>query len=296
MQLGGVNYALIIPHDALLGQKASEEGIRWALNHKHLMEAEAKLGEDIARKAAKESYFFETLTHHMAKTAWKCFQKIEEKGSLIHPSAQKYLQKTLQEHLQQTQTAFSKGTHTLIGVNAYATPTQKIHFESIPPSFLSSATRWSAPFETLRWRSEQYFAQCPKPTLYIISDAKNKNIAPLKRKIQDLWGCLGFLAHSLDEKKPHHKEKYFEKSFGKSFEKSSGKYFLVYLQETQKALTHTPLLQAATGVWISALHSYKNTPKNTPTHTTHYTLDPQKGFFSLAQQIQEEIQACLEKK
>lgn len=81
--IGGANQIYVLPGDAnnTTGQGASTFSTRIARNVQHLLQLESHL--DWVVDPAAGSYYIETMTNHLAESAWKQFQQIEAQGGFV---------------------------------------------------------------------------------------------------------------------------------------------------------------------------------------------------------------------
>ncbi|MEX0299076.1 MAG: methylmalonyl-CoA mutase subunit beta [Kordiimonas sp.] len=78
--VGGANTVCVLPHDTMLGM-SSVQARRIARNIQIVLQEESSLSA--VMDPAAGSYSFESITTELSETAWKYFQKIEQKGGVL---------------------------------------------------------------------------------------------------------------------------------------------------------------------------------------------------------------------
>ena len=281
MLLGGVNYIIAVPHDITLGKKATEQGIRMTLNLKHLLCEEAQL--NTLQDTVGGSYFFETLSYALGQAAWKRFQQIETLGGITQSTAQTQVQEAIAKgqinSFENRCTAKTK----VIGANAFVANTLEPLNNTVPDGFVSTYTRHTAPFETLRWRSQQVFGKHPPTVSLIIHD--NAQATEDAQRMQNLWACLGLATQIAPSNYTPDKESVYMHCLGNNIGNGVGNN-----GDSNQASQESPaqLLQAKAGRGF-VLSAPEQLPKQQtdPLHAPYILwLDRSKDLWSLAQQIQ----------
>ncbi|MEM9935517.1 MAG: methylmalonyl-CoA mutase family protein [Bacteroidota bacterium] len=118
--LGGAHAVMVRPFDG----KETELGYRLARNIQQLLAHEAYLGKVIDPGGG--SYYLEKMTEAVAEKSWAFFQQIEEKGGLLQAHQVGFIQQALEAAKQQQLEKLLTTRQSLIGVNRYANPLEKV--------------------------------------------------------------------------------------------------------------------------------------------------------------------------
>ncbi len=113
--LGGVHSISVLPFDALRG--ASEISERIARNQQILLKEESHF--DKVTDPAGGAYYLESLTHSLAKEAWKLFLKVEELGGFIEAVRAGFIQNEIETTAAQRQQNVALRRENLVGVNQF---------------------------------------------------------------------------------------------------------------------------------------------------------------------------------
>lgn len=142
--LGGADWLTVLPHDILTGTSPSSN--RYARNIQLVLKEETHI--DQVLDPAGGSYFIETLTAELVRSAWDKFLTIEEMGGY-----QSFLQSgELSKQYAKRQKEAAVGKKTMIGTNVYAELTDTNLAESLE---IAVTKRLAEPFENLRARQKE---------------------------------------------------------------------------------------------------------------------------------------------
>ncbi|RHW41137.1 methylmalonyl-CoA mutase [Neobacillus notoginsengisoli] len=150
--LGGIHYLHVEPFNALGGATPFSERI--ARNVQLILREEALL--DKVADPAGGSWFIENLTEQLAEKTWALFGKIDSLGGILSVLESGWLQKEINETMNQRVSDVKSGKQTIVGTNHYAKWSEKI--EKVPDSYQVEGneipqTRLSVTFEELRLRT-----------------------------------------------------------------------------------------------------------------------------------------------
>ena len=114
--LGGCDVLSVRPHDAAL-RPAENFSARIARNTQLILEHESHF--DAVADPAAGSYYVETLTDKLARTAWAEFQSLEASGGLLKGLQTGTAQPPLQESRDRRQQRVNKRSEVVVGTNHY---------------------------------------------------------------------------------------------------------------------------------------------------------------------------------
>ncbi|WP_301108289.1 methylmalonyl-CoA mutase family protein [Sporosarcina sp.] len=142
--LGGADWLTVLPHDVLTGTSLSSN--RYARNIQLVLKEETHI--DQVLDPAGGSYFIETLTAELVRSAWDKFLAIEEMGGY-----QSFLQSgELSKQYAKRQKEAAVGKKTMIGTNVYA---ELIDTNLAESPEIAVTKRLAEPFENLRARQKE---------------------------------------------------------------------------------------------------------------------------------------------
>ena len=121
--VGGVQAMAVKPFDAALG-KSDEHSRRLANNLQIMMQTEFSLLSPV--DPAGGSWYIEKLTMELAEAIWTKIQDIDAKGGIISVLKDGSLQAEIAAVLDQRFADLAKRSKRLVGINAYANPTEKL--------------------------------------------------------------------------------------------------------------------------------------------------------------------------
>jgi methylmalonyl-CoA mutase len=154
---------------------------RLATNVQRILREESYL--DRVADPGGGSYYLEVITDALAREAWTLFQQIEANGGFSHFTQSGALDAALAESRRAKETAMAQRRRTLVGVNAYADPS-----ETLPPD---ETTEWrlAGLFERLRQRTERHRARTGAVPEILLLEAGD-----LKMRKARSGFCAGFFA------------------------------------------------------------------------------------------------------
>ncbi|KAB7708828.1 methylmalonyl-CoA mutase [Bacillus aerolatus] len=121
--VGGVGFLQVTPFDKVNGQ-STPLGERIAKNIPLILKNESHLGKVV--DPAGGSYYIETLTAELSKTAWEHFLTIEEAGGILSILQAGTLQEELAAVLEKRNKDLAVRTKSMIGTNIYADLSEQV--------------------------------------------------------------------------------------------------------------------------------------------------------------------------
>lgn len=175
--LGGADAVTVLPFTAALGE-ADDFTRRAARNIQIVLQEESWLGRVVDPMGG--SWFIETLTDEMAKTAWGLLQEIEGKGGIIAALDQGFVQDKIADAANERAKAISTGRRDLTGVSAFPLlGDDGVKVKPLPPvppltgdEMVRPLTphRLAEPFEALRDAADAFVARTGKePEVFLAS-------------------------------------------------------------------------------------------------------------------------------
>jgi methylmalonyl-CoA mutase len=159
---------------------------RLALNIRRLITKESHL--DGVADPAGGSYYVEWLTDALARKGWELFQEIEEKGG--YAKAKDYIDKALAESRAAKDKAVSSRRCTLVGVNIYPDPNEKVNGSvEVPPGIWRAASA----FEQLRLKTEAHTRERGRRPKILLLELGDLTMRQARSQFsQNFFGCAGF--------------------------------------------------------------------------------------------------------
>lgn len=121
--VGGCESMYVAPFDEPLG-RPSDFSMRIARNQQLLLREEAYLSQIV--DPAGGSYYVEALTDAMAREAWKLFQEVEGEGGMVASLVNGSPQKAIAETAGRKMAAIAQRRQSIVGVNTYPNPKEKL--------------------------------------------------------------------------------------------------------------------------------------------------------------------------
>lgn len=174
--VAGCDELHISPYDALLGH-ATTRGLRLALNSSHILQHEAHLNRVV--DPARGSYFIESLTQQMARTAWAEFKEIESQGGMLSVLESGYFQGRISESRALKKKHVAAREKVLVGSNGYVDTSKEalsIQKSILPITEATNSYLEDLEFEFLRKRLHE---GASLSSLKIKSVSPSMSIAPL---------------------------------------------------------------------------------------------------------------------
>ncbi|GAB4325982.1 MAG: hypothetical protein Kow00117_13480 [Phototrophicales bacterium] len=170
--IGGTMSMHVSPFDGVYRQP-DEFSRRIARNQQIILQHECNLLSLI--DPAGGSYYVETLTHDLAKSAWALFQQIEAQGGMLKALKDGFIQAEVEKVAVQRNENFAKRKDVLIGVNMYPNATddlpshQPIEATNVETPFKPiKQYRLAQPFEKLRYAVTDHAAkQGHRPRIFL---------------------------------------------------------------------------------------------------------------------------------
>lgn len=120
---GKADVVNVFPYDEISGSTAFSEEL--ASKQQLLLQKESYFDKFMDPVAG--TYFVENLTELMSRNALELFKNIEAEGGFLKGLFDGRIQKMIQKTAEKEQQAFDEGKLTLIGVNKFRNPSDKIH-------------------------------------------------------------------------------------------------------------------------------------------------------------------------
>ena len=120
---GKADVVQVFPYDEISGSTAFSEEL--ASKQQLLLQKESYFDKFMDPVAG--TYFVENLTELMSRNALELFKNIEAEGGFLKGLFDGRIQKMIQKTAEKEQQAFDEGKLTLIGVNKFRNPSDKIH-------------------------------------------------------------------------------------------------------------------------------------------------------------------------
>ncbi len=159
--LGGADSLSVAAYDCVF-QEPTEFSRRLARNLPLLLREEAGLAQ--VHDPAAGSYFLETLTDALARTAWGLFQELEAAGG--QPTVRPRVSELLKASAADTFRRIATGKEVVVGTNRFQNPRETFSYN--PKALLRSAgfdtTRAAYPSEVLRLATALHFERRAKQT------------------------------------------------------------------------------------------------------------------------------------
>jgi methylmalonyl-CoA mutase len=161
-----------------------------ALNVQRILKEEAHI--DAVADPAAGSYYIESLTNQIGRSAWKLFQQVEAEGGYEKALASGSIDKAIAETRAAREKAYSSRRRALVGVNNYPNGMEKTPAAEIPAATVPQP-RIAEPFEKIRQRTTAHAlatGKYPKVLLLKRGDAKMKGARA--NFCLNFFGCAGF--------------------------------------------------------------------------------------------------------
>jgi len=194
--LGGVDELTTLPFDLVSGD-CSEMGKRIARNQQLILKKESFF--DKVADPAAGSYYIEVLTDKLIHQAWTLFLEVDNKGGYEKAYQQGFIRKKIEQEAQKKNKDIAFRKRSVLGVNQFPNLTEKI--TQILPEDLFSVSqagdgqktyRAAAPFEALRYQTDQYSLKHQRPAVFLFSYG---NVAMSRARAQfvaNFFGCAGY--------------------------------------------------------------------------------------------------------
>jgi len=176
--LGGVESLVVDPFNYVF-EDTTDFSERIARNQQIVLKEEAYFDKVIDPAAG--SYYIENLTDEIAKSAWKLFLEIENKGGYIKAFNEGFIQNILNEEAKTRKNAIINRQENLLGINQYPNFTeskQEIDLTVLEPDNRTSKDakvsgiiryRGSQQLEKLRYRTDTYSLKNKRPLAFMVT-------------------------------------------------------------------------------------------------------------------------------
>ncbi|MBX7227015.1 MAG: hypothetical protein K1X55_13360 [Chitinophagales bacterium] len=155
--IGGVDFLLIHPHDALTENTSS--GNRLAVNIQHMLHHESHLSK--VSDIAQGSWYIEYLTNQLIEKSWDLVMDIEAKGGFAKAKEEGFIDAQVQSSFELLKRKAAERTISMIGVNKFPNANDNITAE-----LLSTEERLATTFEELR---KEVQTSSSAPAFYLLS-------------------------------------------------------------------------------------------------------------------------------
>jgi methylmalonyl-CoA mutase len=165
-----------------------------AVNIQRILKEESNI--DAVADPAGGSYYVETLTDSIARTAWKVFQQVEAEGGYAKAEASGFIEKALGISRAARAKALSSRRKTLVGVNNY--PNMMERESEMQPT--AEGRRLAEPFEKIRLRTldnAKKARRYPKALLLTRGDVKMRGAR--SNFALNFFGCAAFEVETSDQ-------------------------------------------------------------------------------------------------
>ena len=194
--LGGVDELTVLPFDQI-GNDPSEMGKRIARNQQLILKKESFF--DKVADPAAGSYYIEVLTDKLIRKAWELFLEIDEMGGYQKAFQQRFVQDRIKQEAQKKNLDVALRKRSVLGVNQYPNTNEQIT-QRLPEDVffvpregeIPSPYRAAAPFESLRYQTDQYAINHPRPKVFLFPFG---NVALSRARAQfaaNFFGCAGY--------------------------------------------------------------------------------------------------------
>lgn len=164
-----------------------------ALNVQRILKEESHI--DAVSDPAAGSYYIESLTDSLARSAWKLLQQVEAEGGYTKALASGSIGKALAETRAARAKAYSARRRALVGVNNYPNVTEKTPEGALPDAELSPLpqVRIAEPFEQIRRRTTEHAHTVGRyPTVLLLTRGDVKMKGARANFCLNFFGCAGF--------------------------------------------------------------------------------------------------------
>lgn len=120
--VGGCDSMYVAPFDEVIG-RPDEFSSRVARNQQILLQEEVHLNKVV--DAAGGSYYVESLTDSVGRSAWELFQKVESLGGIVEALKSGVVQEAIRETATMRAKLTAQRRAPIVGVNNYANPEEK---------------------------------------------------------------------------------------------------------------------------------------------------------------------------
>lgn len=153
--LGGADAVTVVPHDVLLPGSAGDLGRRLARNTQTILLEESHLGRVV--DPAGGSWFVETLTDELARTAWERFQLLEQAGGMAAAWESGLVRAWVDEAHERRRDRVAHRRRPITGVSEFPLLGENVPAPPAPPPGEGlPVRRWAEPFEALRDRAARH--------------------------------------------------------------------------------------------------------------------------------------------
>ena len=194
--LGGADVITTLPFDLASGNN-SEMGKRIARNQQLILKEESFF--DKVADPAAGSYYIETLTDKLIHQTWDLFLEIDEKGGYEQAYRQGFIQQIILKESQKKNQDIANRKRTVLGVNQFPNTLEKIENEISPEVFFvpgpaekPKAYRAAAPFEALRYQTDQYALKHKRPQVCLFPYGKPAKSRARAQFAANFFGCAGY--------------------------------------------------------------------------------------------------------
>ncbi len=215
--VGGVDSLAVMPYDTVLGQP-SRSGRRLALTLQHVLAEEVHLGR-VADPAAG-SWYVESLTDDLARSAWDLFRRIESYGGMALWLNSGRVAERLQELAGERRRAVARREAPIVGVSQFVDLDEQHErgLQTVPEAAEEGSSsrsteeggtcgqrwlaalmpvRWSEPFEALHASSEGWqAAHGQRPQVFLANLGSLIEHGPRTAFARDLLAAGGLQAES----------------------------------------------------------------------------------------------------
>jgi len=197
--LGGVDVITVLPFDGVF-EVPDEKAKRVARNQQLILKEESFF--DKVADPASGSYYIETLTDKLIHQAWNLFLEVDEKGGYEIAFRQGFIQERIQREANKKDLDIASRKRSILGVNQFPNTNEFIEKELPAETFFMlkqeealerlQPYRYAAPFEALRYRTDQYAEKNSRPKVCLFTYG---NMAMRRARAQftgNFFGCAGY--------------------------------------------------------------------------------------------------------
>jgi methylmalonyl-CoA mutase len=168
---------------------ASDFSQRLAINTQILLREEAHFGK--SGDPAAGSWYIESITDSLARSAWKLFQEIEAQGGMRKALAGGFVDRSIEANRAKRETAIATRKRSFIGVNQYPNAG-----EHAPPELIERGlpnSRGPYPFEAIRLATDRHAARTgTRPSIFLARIGDNKMRRARAEFAANYFACGGF--------------------------------------------------------------------------------------------------------
>ena len=184
--VGGADRVTVLAHDRRFGW--TEQGERLARNVFHLLCRESYLG--LVNDPAGGSYYLESLTDRLARTAWERMQEVESLGGLSETLVSGWLTTRLHERHHELAQRLAQRSELRIGVNTFAVAREEFDRMNARRS-LQDYGFDDGDFDGLRRRAARLRAQGIKPRIAAVVLGAERANKPQVAWLSDVAASAG---------------------------------------------------------------------------------------------------------